>query len=293
MTVGPRPLYLAPYYYFVGAICVVAVFLAVSMIVLLHRTSQVVHRLTRNIMMLCLLFSMIQQILSIYTYNFSAILRIQNTIWICILVGCCGDTYVNLLIYKMFSSLDERITDRKLLWAKRILFLLYAVLMLPMLVYFVVDKAPYSGPLYLVSNWCGMFMCLVSITFGQIQAFYLSWLIYQKKKTKSDSRVFHQMAVTVVVNFCLAMIDWLALGIQGFQLAKFNTEELYWQGCLCQQAATVLAAIHSIVVVYVFIELKKLTFAGTLQLKEREKASNKSKSKKLTAAGPGRSDPLY
>jgi hypothetical protein len=163
----------------------------------------------------------------------------------------------------MFAVLDESITEARLALAQKIYAVLWVILSIPLVVYFFVDSTWYNTNYHFLANFCGSALVLLSVIFFQFQAFYLTYVIYSTKKNKANVNVVKSITRAVLINLAIALLDWIALGVQFYQLFALDLKENYWLSMLCQQFATAIAALHGSLSIYVFIQFKKLTFAGT------------------------------
>jgi hypothetical protein len=163
----------------------------------------------------------------------------------------------------MFASLDESITEARLALAQKIYAVLWIILTIPIAVYFIMDEAWYNTIYASLAYCCALALVLFSIIFFQFQAFYLAFVIYSSKKNKKDPNVIKSITSTVLTNLATALLDWIALGVQLFQLIAFDEDENYLWAILCLQFSTAIAALHGSLSIYIFLQFKKLTFAGT------------------------------
>jgi hypothetical protein len=162
----------------------------------------------------------------------------------------------------MFAALDESITEARLALAQNIYAVLWVILTIPLAFFFIMDSW-YDTFYASVADYCASALVLVSIIFSQFQAFYLAYVIYSSKKNKKDSNVIKSITSTVLTNLATALLDWIALGVQLFQLIAFDEDENYLWAILCLQFSTAIAALHGSLSIYIFLQFKKLTFAGT------------------------------
>ena len=163
----------------------------------------------------------------------------------------------------MFAVLDESITEARLALAQKIYAVLWFILSIPLVVYFIVDSA-WDFTIYdSLANYGGSALALLSVIFVQFQAFYLTYVIYSTKKNKADVNVVNSNTRAVLINLAIASLDWIAGGVQFYQLIALDNTKTYWWARLCQQFASAIAALHGSLSIYVFLQFKKLTFAGT------------------------------
>jgi len=165
----------------------------------------------------------------------------------------------------MFAALDQSITEARLALAQKIYAVLWIILTIPLTVYFIMDEAWYNTYLHLLASYCASALILFSTIFFQFQAFYLAYVIYSSKKNKKDPNVVKSITSTVLINLSMVLLDWIALGIQFYQLiaALLDYTKFYWWTILCLQFSTAIAALHGSLSIYIFLQFKKLTFAGT------------------------------
>ena len=116
---------------------------------------------------------------------------------------------------------------------------------------------------HFLANYGGSALCFLSVIFVQFQAFYLTFVIYSTKKNKADVNVVKSITRAVLLNVAIALLDWIAAGVQFYQLFALDNTKNYWWAKLCQQFITVISALHGSLSIYVFLQFKKLTFAGT------------------------------
>jgi hypothetical protein len=126
-----------------------------------------------------------------------------------------------------------------------------------------VDSTWFDTNYHFLANYGGSALVLLSVIFFQFQAFYLTYVIYSTKKNKADVNVVKSITRAVLINLAIALLDWIALGVQFYQLFALVDAKNYWWAELCQQFATAIAALHGSLSIYVFLQFKKLTFAGT------------------------------
>ncbi len=147
--------------------------------------------------------------------------------------------------------------------AQKIYAVLWVILSIPLVVYFIVDSAWDFTIYHFLANYGGSALCFLSVIFFQFQAFYLTYVIYSTKKNKADVNVVKSITRAVLINLAIALLDWIAAGVQFYQLFALVDTEDYWWAKLCQQFITVISALHGSLSIYVFLQFKKLTFAGT------------------------------
>jgi hypothetical protein len=166
----------------------------------------------------------------------------------------------------MFAALDEFITEARLALAQKIYAVLWVILTIPLAVFYIMvimDEAWYDTIYSSISHYCTSTLILFSTIFFQFQAFYLAYVIYSSKKNKKDPNVIKSITSTVLINLAIALLDWIALGVQFYQLFAFDdTKFVYWVD-LCLQFSTAIVALHGSLSIYIFLQFKKLTFAGT------------------------------
>jgi hypothetical protein len=147
--------------------------------------------------------------------------------------------------------------------AQKIYAVLWVILSIPFVVYFIVDSA-WAFTIYAsLTNYGGSALCFLSVIFVQFQAFYLIFVIYSTKKNKADVNVVKSITRAVLLNVAIALLDWIAAGVQFYQLFALDNTKTNWWILLCRQFATTIAALHGSLSIYVFLQFKKLTFAGT------------------------------
>jgi hypothetical protein len=88
-------------------------------------------------------------------------------------------------------------------------------------------------------------------------------VIYSTKKNKADVNVVKSIIRAVLINLAIALLDWIALGVQFYEIIALGEKKNYWWTLLCRQFASAFAALHGSLSIYVFLQFKKLTFAGT------------------------------
>jgi hypothetical protein len=163
----------------------------------------------------------------------------------------------------MFAALDESITEARLALAQKIYTVLWVILTFPLAVYFIMDKAWHRTIYEYLANSCVTALVLFSVIFFQFQAFYLAYVIYSSKKNKKDPNVIKSITSTVQINLATALLDWIALGVQFYQLIALNDTKFELWTTLCLQFTAALTALHGSLSIYIFLQFKKLTFAGT------------------------------
>ena len=163
----------------------------------------------------------------------------------------------------MFASLDESITEARLALAQKIFAVLWVILTIPPVVYFIMDSAWYDTIYASLATYSGTAMILLSTIFFQFQAFYLAYVIYSTKKNKTDINVIKSITRTVLLNLATAFLDWIALGVQFYELIAVGEKKNYWWTLICRQFASAIAALHGSLSIYIFLQFKNLTFAGT------------------------------
>jgi hypothetical protein len=163
----------------------------------------------------------------------------------------------------MFAALDESITEARLALAQKIYAVLWIILTIPLAAYFIMDETWLDTIYASLANYGGSALILLSIIFFQFQAFYLAYVIYSSKKNKKDPNVVKSITSTVKINLAMALLDWIALGVRFFQIIALSDAENYWWSILCLQFSTAIAALHGSLSIYIFLQFKKLTFAGT------------------------------
>jgi hypothetical protein len=164
----------------------------------------------------------------------------------------------------MFAALDQSITEARLALAQKIYTVLWIILTVPLAVYFIMDEAWYNTYLHLLASYCALALILFSAIFFQFQAFYLAYVIYSSKKNKKDPNVVKSITSTVHINLTMVLLDWIALGIQFYSLiVHIDESKFYWWTTLCLQFSTAIAALHGSLSIFIFLQFKKLAFAGT------------------------------
>jgi hypothetical protein len=162
----------------------------------------------------------------------------------------------------MFAALDQSITEARLALAQKIYAVLWIILTIPLTVYFIMDEAWYNTYLHLLASYCASALILFSTIFFQFQAFFLAYVIYSSKKNKKDPKVIKSITSTVLINLAMTLLDWIALGVQFYQLIALNDWNFWWT-TLFLQFSTAIAALHGSLSIFIFLQFKKLTFAGT------------------------------
>jgi hypothetical protein len=152
----------------------------------------------------------------------------------------------------MFAALDESITEARLALAQKIYAVLWIILTIPLAVYFIMDKAWHDTIYASLANYCASALVLFSVIFFQFQAFYLVYVIYSSKRNKKDSNVVKYITSTVLINLATALLDWIALGVQFYQLSAFSDKNFFWN---CNYFAQVLM-LHYMGTVQYRIEMK-------------------------------------
>jgi hypothetical protein len=163
----------------------------------------------------------------------------------------------------MFASLDESITEARLALAQKIYAVLWIILTIPIAVYFIMDEAWYNTIYASLAYCCALALVLFSIIFFQFQAFYLAFVIYSSKKNKKDPNVIKSITSTVQINLAMALLDWIALGVQFYQMFALNDIKFIWWATLCLQFSTAITALHGSLSIFIFLQFKKLAFVGT------------------------------
>jgi hypothetical protein len=163
----------------------------------------------------------------------------------------------------MFAVLDASITKARLALAQKIYAVIWVILTIPLVAYFIMDSAWYKTIYHSLANYSGSALVLFSVIFFQFQAFYLTFVIYSTKKNKADVNVVKSITRAVLINLAIALLDWFGMGVQFYQLFALNDKKFYWWEKLCQQFSAALAALHGSLSIYIFLQFKKLTFAGT------------------------------
>jgi hypothetical protein len=147
--------------------------------------------------------------------------------------------------------------------AQKIYAVLWVILSIPLVVYFIVDSAWEFTIYHFLANYGGSALCFLSVIFVQFQAFYLTFVIYSTKKNKANVNVVKSITSTVLINLAIALLDWIALGALFYQLFALGEKKNYWWSMLCRHFSSAIAALHGSLSIYVFLQFKKLTFAGT------------------------------
>ncbi len=192
----------------------------------------------------------------------------------------------------MFAVLDESITESRLALVQKIYAVLWVILSFPLVAYFIMDSAWYKTIYHSLANYSGSALILFSVIFFQFQAFYLTCVIYSTKKNKADVNVVKSITRAVLINLAKALLDWIAAGVQFYQLFALSDKKFYWWEKLCQQFTAALAALHGSLSIYVFLQFKKLTFAGTaVGAKLKKKGRDKCKQQHGPISPPELSPP--
>jgi hypothetical protein len=163
----------------------------------------------------------------------------------------------------MFAALDESITEARLALAQKIYTVLWIILTIPLAVYFIMDEAWLNTIYQLLANYCASALILFSTILFQFQAFYLAYVIFSSKKNKKDPNVVKSITSTVLINLAMVLLDWIALGVQFYQLIALNDRKFFWWATLCLQFSTAIAALHGSLSIFIFLQFKKLAFVGT------------------------------
>ncbi len=95
-----KPAIIIPYFYATGALCGLAICVALYILVTILLTNVVVNQRIRRLMIIGLLCNILQQSIAIYVYNFNIILRLQNLIWLTILTYIGVQMYLSFEIYR-------------------------------------------------------------------------------------------------------------------------------------------------------------------------------------------------
>jgi hypothetical protein len=100
-----KPAIIIPYFYATGALCGFAICVALYTLVTILLTKAVVNQRIKGLMIIGLLCNILQQITSIYAYNFNIILRLQNFIWLTLLTYGGVQVYLTIQIYRSEDKL--------------------------------------------------------------------------------------------------------------------------------------------------------------------------------------------
>ncbi len=126
------------------------------------------------------------------------------------------------------------------------------------------DEAWYTTIYASLANYCASALILFSVMFFQFQAFYLTYVIYSRKKNKKHPNVIRSITSTVQINLSTALLDWIALGVQFYNLIFIvDSNWVVWWPLICMQFITAIAALHGSLSIYIFLQFKKLAFVGT------------------------------
>jgi hypothetical protein len=89
-------------------------------------------------------------------------------------------------------------------------------------------------------------------------------VIYSSKKNKKDPNVIKSITSTVLINLAMVLLDWIALGVQFYQMTVFTgSNRVIWWTLICLQFSTAIAALHGSLSIFIFLQFKKLAFVGT------------------------------
>lgn len=212
-----------------------------------------------------LVVQIISQSLSIYTYQFNVILRLQNAIWLCILASCFGQMFLNKSTIEMFSRLDPRITHIRVWRFYTVVIAIFTICSIPLLVYFLLDNVVLS--IDLIANYSGMVVVIFTIIIDEVQGSFIAFLIFKRRR---NLKSFEALVNTIFYLIIETLVDCMGVAAKMVDLSLPATEQNLILSKSLQQLAIGLGSIHFAISVHIFIQLKKLFLAGFIK-KENSK----------------------
>lgn len=240
---------------FAMSVNILAVVASIVMLIRLYKN--IPNPKTQAIFGTILLVQILVQTLAIYTYQFNLILRIQNAIWLCLLASCFGQIILNAYIIQIFSALDPRMTNTRIKWFYGTVLGIFTFCSLPLVVFFIFDELVIS--IGRISNYFGMVVAVSTILIDEIQAVYLTFLVFQKGR---KLKAFEALVMTIVYLIIQILVDWSAATAQTINLIIPEVQETLTLRLNLQQIAVGLGSIHFAISVHVFIQFKLLFLAG-------------------------------
>ncbi|KAJ3268912.1 hypothetical protein HDV01_002111 [Terramyces sp. JEL0728] len=157
-------------------------------------------------------------------------------------------------ILRVFSILNENITNTKLNIIKRLSVLVYAlVVVYTTMPLFVVDEATNNMSNILL----GLFAVLVAF-YDNVQTMYLGHLIfgYKRKKTKTDSTLslVNEFKSIIKFNLVILIMDWFGLFLYGYSTVDTSGFSAYYA-----VASLVCSSIHTLGMVKILERYAKIS----------------------------------
>jgi hypothetical protein len=100
-----KPAIVIPYFYATGALCGIAICVALFILITILLTNAVVNQRIRGLMIIGLVCNILQQSIAIYLYWFFANLRLVNLIYLTILTYMGVQMYLSFEIYRSEDKL--------------------------------------------------------------------------------------------------------------------------------------------------------------------------------------------
>ncbi|KAJ3318961.1 hypothetical protein HDV06_006776 [Boothiomyces sp. JEL0866] len=144
-------------------------------------------------------------------------------------------------ILRVFSILNENITNSKLNWARRVVFVLYLiVLVYAVIPIYITDDATASTSNILL----GIFAVMVAL-YDNIQTAYLGYLIfgYKKSKTKTDPSMLLVKEFKEIIRFngMVVLMDWVGLVLYSYSTVDDSEFSTYYA-----VASLICSCIHTL-----------------------------------------------
>ena len=211
---------------------------------------------TKLIFGIILGIQILSQSITIYTYQFNIILRLQYFIWICILASCFGQMLLNFSTIEIFAVLDPRLTNQRIKrFFKSILFLI-GICSLPMVILFLFET---MVPLNTVANYLALGVSILTVIIDESQSIFLTMTIFEKGQKLKAYEALVMSILFLVIQF---LVDWSAISLQIIQLSLGRNDTTRPLRPILQQIAVGLGSIHFAISVHVFIQFKLLFVAG-------------------------------
>ncbi|KAI8914503.1 hypothetical protein EDD86DRAFT_259890 [Gorgonomyces haynaldii] len=232
---------------------------------LILRENKIINVRMRRFVIVVVVFNILQQILSFYTYHLTLDTWYQNLLWLTEGVMVLFIAFLDLAMLGLFSSLDQRITSKRLWLAVYICTGLCVLLNGPMLYCFVADERLVRGFAKIANYASTVYLLLVIIVDNGI-AGYLLYLVYTNL---SKVRIAKALKSSVLKNASIMIMDWIAIIVFFYQLVT----RLYTRPI--QQLCVGLSGIHCACVYFIYLGLEKIVMQSSRRRQPVQAAEKK------------------